>query len=121
VTAPGDPAHNAAAGYSARPPLTKDYLTGESERSDVWLAEQRWFADHDVSLRLGTEVVALDRARPNTELAERSGLKLDHGGVPTDASLATVDEHVLAVGDIAYASNTAAGRRIRMEHWGDAV
>jgi 3-phenylpropionate/trans-cinnamate dioxygenase ferredoxin reductase component len=47
----------------ARPPLTKDYLTGESERSELWLAEQSWFADHDVSLRLGTEVVALDRAR----------------------------------------------------------
>ena len=45
----------------ARPPLTKDYLTGESERSELWLAEQSWFADHDVSLRLGTEVVALDR------------------------------------------------------------
>jgi 3-phenylpropionate/trans-cinnamate dioxygenase ferredoxin reductase subunit len=46
----------------ARPPLTKDYLTGESERSELWLAEQRWFTDHDVTLRLGTEVVALDRA-----------------------------------------------------------
>jgi 3-phenylpropionate/trans-cinnamate dioxygenase ferredoxin reductase component len=257
----------------ARPPLTKDYLTGESERSELWLAEQRWFTDHDVTLRLGTEVVALDRAarllrlddgttqpydrlvlatgsrpqplqvpggddpelilvrnlssgerlrelamtprrvvvigsgfigceaaaslavrgadvvlvtgedvphlsrlgpdvgrrlagwlrnagielltgsavsmiersgdgwrvhredggsvraeavvcgggaRPNTELAERSGLKLDNGGVPTDGSLRTADEHVFAVGDISYASNTAAGRRIRVEHWGDA-
>jgi 3-phenylpropionate/trans-cinnamate dioxygenase ferredoxin reductase subunit len=46
----------------ARPPLTKDYLTRESERSELWLAEQRWFTDHDVTLRLGTEVVALDRA-----------------------------------------------------------
>ena len=46
----------------ARPPLTKDYLTGESERSELWLAEEKWFADHAVSLRLGTEVVALDRA-----------------------------------------------------------
>ena len=46
----------------ARPPLTKDYLTGESERSELWLTEEGWFADHDVSLRLGTEVVALDRA-----------------------------------------------------------
>jgi NADPH-dependent 2,4-dienoyl-CoA reductase/sulfur reductase-like enzyme len=46
----------------ARPPLTKDYLTGESKRSELWLAEERWFADHAVSLRLGTEVVALDRA-----------------------------------------------------------
>jgi NADPH-dependent 2,4-dienoyl-CoA reductase/sulfur reductase-like enzyme len=65
-------------------------------------------------------VVCGGGARPNTELAERSGLKLDHGGVTTDGSLRTADEHVFAVGDISYASNTAAGRRLRVEHWGDA-
>jgi NADPH-dependent 2,4-dienoyl-CoA reductase/sulfur reductase-like enzyme len=65
-------------------------------------------------------VVCGGGARPNTKLAERSGLKLDHGGVTTDGSLRTADEHVFAVGDISYAWNTAAGRRIRVEHWGDA-
>ena len=32
----------------------------------------------------------------------------------------TSDEHVFAVGDISYALNKAPGRRIRVEHWGDA-
>ncbi len=65
-------------------------------------------------------VVCGGGAAPNVELGERAGLAVESGGLVTDASLRTSDPHVFAVGDIAYALNEAAGRRLRVEHWGDA-
>ncbi len=35
--------------------------------------------------------------------------------------MATADPRVLAAGDVAFAFNTAAGRRLRVEHWGEAL
>ena len=48
----------------ARPPLTKDYLRGESGPDDLPLAEPAWYADHGVELRLGTRVAGVDAAPP---------------------------------------------------------
>jgi 3-phenylpropionate/trans-cinnamate dioxygenase ferredoxin reductase subunit len=59
-------------------------------------------------------------AAPNTHLAEAAGLKVDDG-VLTDASLRTDDPHILAVGDIARAEHPVLGRRIRVEHWANAL
>lgn len=60
-------------------------------------------------------------ARARTELAEQAGLSVEGGGVVCDASLKTSDESVFACGDIAFAYNEAAERRLRVEHWGDAL
>ena len=38
-----------------------------------------------------------------------------------DASMRSSDPAVLAVGDIAAAQHARAGRRLRVEHWGDAL
>ncbi|MEV5571851.1 FAD-dependent oxidoreductase [Spirillospora sp. NPDC052269] len=43
-----------------RPPLSKDYLQGASERSKIFVHDEAWYRDHDVDLRLGTEVTAVD-------------------------------------------------------------
>jgi 3-phenylpropionate/trans-cinnamate dioxygenase ferredoxin reductase component len=44
-----------------RPPLSKDYLRGESERNAIFLQEDPgWYAEHDVELRTETAVEALD-------------------------------------------------------------
>ena len=45
-----------------RPPLSKGYLQGSSPRDEVFVHPQSWYDDHDVDLRLGTVVTALDRA-----------------------------------------------------------
>jgi 3-phenylpropionate/trans-cinnamate dioxygenase ferredoxin reductase subunit len=65
-------------------------------------------------------VLAATGAKPNVELAERAGLVLE-GGVVVDPSMRTTTSGVLAAGDIAAAWHPAAGRRLRVEHWGDAV
>ena len=59
-------------------------------------------------------------AVPNTELAEAAGLTVDNG-VLVDEHFATSDPDVLAIGDVARASNTALGEPIRVEHWDNAI
>jgi 3-phenylpropionate/trans-cinnamate dioxygenase ferredoxin reductase component len=65
-------------------------------------------------------VVAGLGAMPRTELAERAGLAVDNG-VLCDASLRTSDPHVFAAGDIANAEHPFYGRRLRVEHWANAL
>jgi len=42
-----------------RPPLSKDWLRGD-EGEGPWVHDEDWYAAHDVELRLGAEVGALD-------------------------------------------------------------
>ena len=44
-----------------RPPLSKGYLQGKAERDAAFVHPEGWYAEHDVDLRLGTEVAGLDR------------------------------------------------------------
>jgi 3-phenylpropionate/trans-cinnamate dioxygenase ferredoxin reductase subunit len=59
-------------------------------------------------------------AIPRTELAQRAGLAIENG-VICDASLQTSDPHVFAAGDIANAEHPFYGRRVRVEHWANAL
>ena len=58
-----------------RPPLSKSFLQGASPFSDALVHPAEWYAEHDVELRLGTEVTAIDREAHEVELAggERFG------------------------------------------------
>lgn len=71
-----------------RPPLTKDFLRGESGRDDLPLESEAWYREHDVGLRLSTVVEAIDR--------ERAVVETDTGGrFPFDACvLATGSEPI---------------------------
>jgi NADPH-dependent 2,4-dienoyl-CoA reductase/sulfur reductase-like enzyme len=102
----------------------------------------QWLTDLGVALKMGVEVCAVHNGRivqfedgkrieaenvvlgmgvrPRIELAEQAGLTIVKGAILTDAQM-RADERVLAVGDIAYAHNRTAGRRLRVEHWGDAL
>ncbi|MEZ0050062.1 3-phenylpropionate/trans-cinnamate dioxygenase ferredoxin reductase subunit [Mycobacterium sp. MAA66] len=107
----------------------------------------RLHRDHGVDLRLGTTVdeittenntatglrlgdgstVTADAvlvavgAKPNIELAERTGLTIAGGGVRVDASLRTSDPDIYAVGDIAAAEHPLFDGLIRTEHWANAL
>jgi 3-phenylpropionate/trans-cinnamate dioxygenase ferredoxin reductase subunit len=106
-----------------------------------------YFADlhrrHGVALRTGVGVTAIEGsgavtgvrtgdelypadivvvgvgAVPNTDLAEAAGLTLDNGIVVDEQLRAR--EHVYAIGDVANATNTALGARLRVEHWDNAI
>jgi len=104
-----------------------------------------WLEDRGIDLRMGVNVEEISRQEagyevsledgstvqggtvvfgtgvaPRLELAESAGLEVE-GGVITDSSMRTSAPGIFAVGDIAYAANEAAGRRLRVEHWGEAL
>ncbi|MEU5762291.1 FAD-dependent oxidoreductase [Nocardia sp. NPDC047648] len=59
-------------------------------------------------------------ARPNVDLAADGGLAVDDG-VLVDERLATSDPDIVAVGDIAAQQHPVLDRRIRVEHWANAL
>ena len=43
-----------------RPPLSKDYLANKKTLADFTVHPQEWYRDHEIDLRLGTEVQIID-------------------------------------------------------------
>jgi len=104
-----------------------------------------WLADDGVKLHLGAPVERVDIAgggvtvragdesltgqlvvmatgvSPRLELAQAAGLDVADGAIPVDAAMRTARDGILAAGDVCRAQNLAAGRRLRVEHWGDAL
>ena len=61
-----------------RPPLSKDYLRGEAERSSVYLQEDAgWYGEHDVELRTAAHVASLDVAARAVVLADDERIDYD--------------------------------------------
>lgn len=58
--------------------------------------------------------------RPNSGLAEAAGLEVSDG-ILVDQSLRTSDPDIYAAGDVANAYHPLLGRRIRVEHWANAL
>lgn len=86
---------------------------------------------HGVDLRLESKPIVSDLAdtdvvlaaigvTPDVALAADAGLAVDNG-VLVDATLRTSDKDVFAVGDIANHDHPSLGRRIRVEHWDNAI
>lgn len=122
--------------------LPQGALLGEETGERI----RRWLEGHGVKLRLGAEVEEFRRngdgfevalaggetlstrtvllgtgVRPRTGLAEAAGLSVESGGILTDSSMRTEAPGVYAAGDISYAYNASADRRLHVEHWGEAL
>jgi NADPH-dependent 2,4-dienoyl-CoA reductase/sulfur reductase-like enzyme len=66
-------------------------------------------------------VVMATGVSPRAELAAQAGLGLQDAAVPVDSSMRSRAAGLLAAGDVCIAENRAAGRALRVEHWGDAL
>jgi 3-phenylpropionate/trans-cinnamate dioxygenase ferredoxin reductase subunit len=75
--------------------------------------------DDDTELAADLVIVGVG-IRPNVELAEAAGLSVSDG-VDTDAELRTSDPDVYACGDVACFHHPMFGKRIRVEHWSNAL
>jgi 3-phenylpropionate/trans-cinnamate dioxygenase ferredoxin reductase component len=62
-----------------RPPLTKDFLRGETPAFETYMHPAAWWEEQNVSLRTSTEVVGLDRGARTVTLA--SGETIEYGRV----------------------------------------
>jgi 3-phenylpropionate/trans-cinnamate dioxygenase ferredoxin reductase subunit len=51
-----------------RPPLSKEYLRGEAERSDAYVNEPSWYEENEVELASGVNVMSLDLERRTAAL-----------------------------------------------------
>jgi len=60
-----------------RPPLTKDYLRGESPREKAYVHPEAFYREHDIELMTETAVTALDPGGSRITFADGSGLDYD--------------------------------------------
>jgi 3-phenylpropionate/trans-cinnamate dioxygenase ferredoxin reductase subunit len=60
-----------------RPPLTKDYLRGESERDKAHVHPADFYQQHEIELITGVPVTAVDPGRSQVTLADGRGLGYD--------------------------------------------
>jgi 3-phenylpropionate/trans-cinnamate dioxygenase ferredoxin reductase component len=51
-----------------RPPLSKEYIRGESERPDAYVHPADWYQENDVELLTGTNVMSLDSVARTAKL-----------------------------------------------------
>lgn len=90
----------------------------ESIRPAGYRTARARFADGEE--RVFDRIVLALGVERNDTLAAALGIAVDDG-VEVGPSMETADPRVLAAGDVAFAFNQAAGRRLRVEHWGEAL
>jgi NADPH-dependent 2,4-dienoyl-CoA reductase/sulfur reductase-like enzyme len=89
--------------------------------AEIERIEPRWRVWLNGGEVLPADLVVLGTGvAPRIDVAADAGLDVD-GAVQVDSSMRSSDPAVLAVGDIAAAQHARAGRRLRVEHWGDAL
>lgn len=69
-----------------RPPLSKSYLQGQSEREKIYVHPAAWYAEHGVELRTSTTVTGIDPARHQVSLSRGEPLGYDRLLLATGAS-----------------------------------
>lgn len=105
-----------------RPPLSKAYLMGEMALERLFLRPEAFYADHDVTLRMGADVSAIDPAQQTVSIGEErfryDDLVLTTGSVPhrLPARIGGDLDGVFAVRDLvnvdAMAPRFQAGKRV---------
>ena len=79
-----------------RPPLSKDYLKSGEKLEDAFVHDEQWYAAHDIDVRTGTEVTAIDRdahevVTSSGERVHYDRLLLATGSSPRHLSMTGVD------------------------------
>ena len=73
-----------------RPPLSKDYLRGESERSDALVHPDAWWDENEVELLTRTSVMKLDPAERVAKLSNKEEVRFGKALLATGANVRRV-------------------------------
>ncbi len=60
-----------------RPPLSKKVLLGEAEPDSVYVHDESWYRDREITLLTGTSALSLDREERKVSLSDGSTLRYD--------------------------------------------
>ena len=74
-----------------RPPLSKGYLQGQAEESDVLVHDDAWYATAGVDTRLGVTATAIDRHARSLTLDAGESIPFDRLVIATGASPRSLD------------------------------
>ncbi len=96
-----------------RPPLSKDFLMGKTGRDKLFVHPAEWYGEHDVELRLGTTVTALDPGAHQISLA--GGERLGYGRLllATGAAPRRIDVPGADLDGVYYLRTVGDSERIR--------
>ena len=68
-----------------RPPLSKEYMRGESKREDAYVNGADWYEDNDVELLTGTSVMSLDLGARTATLQTKEEVGFSKAVIATGA------------------------------------
>lgn len=74
-----------------RPPLSKDYLRGESERESMRVHDEAFYREQEIQLQLGTRVTSVEVGMQHAELEDGQSLSFDRLLLTTGASPRRLD------------------------------
>jgi len=96
-----------------RPPLSKQYLSGEKGQHEILIRPQAAYAKMDVHLTLGVKVEAIDRARRTAALDNGEDLHYDKLALTVGARPRRIPIHGSELENVFYLRNQADVDRIR--------
>jgi NADPH-dependent 2,4-dienoyl-CoA reductase/sulfur reductase-like enzyme len=73
-----------------RPPLTKDFLRGDTPAFDTFLHPVAWWQEHNVTLRTSTEVAGLDRSAHTITLTNGETIEFGRAALATGSTPRTL-------------------------------
>jgi 3-phenylpropionate/trans-cinnamate dioxygenase ferredoxin reductase component len=68
-----------------RPPLSKEYVRGESAREDAYVNGEEWYGENEIELLMGASVMSLDARERTAKLQGGEELEFDRALVATGA------------------------------------
>jgi NADPH-dependent 2,4-dienoyl-CoA reductase/sulfur reductase-like enzyme len=96
-----------------RPPLSKGYLLGTDQRSVIYVHDENWYTGHDVELRLGVTVTALDPAAHQLTTGDGETLGYDRLLLATGAYPRRLSVPGASLGGVLYLRTVADCERLK--------
>ncbi|MHB1434478.1 MAG: NAD(P)/FAD-dependent oxidoreductase, partial [Streptosporangiaceae bacterium] len=96
-----------------RPPLSKDFLMGKTGRDKLFVHPAEWYGEHDVELRLGATVTAIDPGVHQISLAGGERIGYDRLLLATGAAPRRIEVPGADLDGVHYLRTVADSERIR--------